>query len=242
MRIARNRLHSIRQRLSRASARRFAVSFSLPSIPLSSLVPDESAELESRIADHTCLPPFPGQNHDDFTPLMKIARFLQSEYILELGTAHGNTVANLCRQCSNARIFTVNAPASEQTGKLTTYSLTADEIGSVYRKYGYSNRITQILANTLDLDLSPYLPKQSVDLAIIDACHDTNYVINDFHKVYPYIKSGGIVLFHDTHSSMNAHLIGSYRACMHLRKNGFDIRHIEETWWGVWSPKWNSRQ
>jgi predicted O-methyltransferase YrrM len=170
---------------------------------------------------------------------MKIARFLQPEIILELGTAHGNTVANLCRQCPRAHVFTVNAPAAEQTGKLTTYSLTIDEIGRVYRSHGYTDRVTQIFANTLDLDLSSYLSKQSVNLVVIDACHDTDYVINDFSKVSPYVKSNGIVLFHDTHPSMDDHLIGSYRACMQLRKRGLDIRHIEGTWWGMWSPNYH---
>jgi hypothetical protein len=86
----------------------------------------------------------------------------------------------------------------------------------------------------MQLDLAPYLAHSSVDLAIVDACHDCEYVINDFLKVVPYIRPGGMVLLHDTHPSLSLHLWGSYRACMVLRQRGFDICHIKDTWWGVW--------
>jgi hypothetical protein len=33
---------------------------------------------------------------------------------------------------------------------------------------------------------------------------------------------------------MRAHLGGSYIACMKLRRQGFDIRHLTGTWWAVW--------
>ena len=74
----------------------------------------------------------------------------------------------------------------------------------------------QILSNTLDLD-SRGADEGTVDLAIIDTCHNPEYVVNDFHKVRPFMSSKGIVLFHDTHPSMKDTLRGSYMACMLLR-------------------------
>src|SRR5205823_1006557 len=92
----------------------------------------------------------------------------------------------------------------------------------------------QIFENTLDLNLAEYMPLASVDLAIVDACHDTDYVVNDFLKVRPFVRAGGVVLLHDTHPSMAGHLAGSYTDCLLLRRQGFDIRQLTNTWWAVW--------
>ena len=207
----------------------------VPLVDIASIVPS-NVTANKPLPDDICLPPHTGgsETHDDYTPLMRLARWLAPKSIVELGTAHGNTVANLCHHCPAAVIHTVNAPVTEQTGELVTFELTADEIGRVYRKYGFKDRVVQILKNTLDLDLKEYVPERSVDLAIVDACHDTSYVVNDFHKVQPFIRPGGIVLLHDTDGSMKGHLAGSYIGCMLLRKEGFDVRQIRDSWWGIW--------
>lgn len=190
----------------------------------------------SLILEDICLPPHVADpNHDDVYPLMNIVQTINPQVVVELGTAHGNTVANICKICPQTHVYTVNAPVEEQSGELVTYQLNSDDIGRVYKKYGYTSQVTQILKNTLELDLSQYLVNNSVNLAIIDACHDTNYVLNDFFKVLPYINSTGVVLFHDTHPSMDGHLAGSYLACMKLKQKGFNIYHIRNTWWGIWS-------
>jgi predicted O-methyltransferase YrrM len=208
----------------------------LPVVELESIVARD-VEIEPPIMKDICLPPYHKfDDHDDYTPLMKIVKSLQPSVVLELGTAHGNATANICRQSQRTKIYTVNAPVEEQTGNLTTYDLTVEEIGRVYREHGFGERVVQIFANTLHLDLSQYFKEPVIDLAIIDACHDTDYVINDFHKVRPYVKPGGMVLFHDTFQSpAPSHLDGSYRACLKLRREGYDIRQLNNTWWAVWT-------
>ncbi|MFH1049574.1 MAG: class I SAM-dependent methyltransferase [bacterium] len=211
--------------------------YKLPSIKLNEIV-QNNVIIKPPILDDICLPPFMGpKDHDDYTALMKIIKHFQPNIVLELGTAHGNTVANICNNLTNAFVYTVNAPIEKQTGELTTYNLVQKDIGRVYRSFGFENRVLQIYENTMTMDLSKYMDGKVIDFVIIDACHDTAYVINDFHKVLPYVKPGGVVLFHDTHPSMLNHLIGSYTACMKLRKEGFDIKNIEDTWWGFWINK-----
>jgi len=207
----------------------------LPTIELAEIARDE-VQLEPLILDDICLPPHHDPpDHDDATPVLKIARSRQPRVILEFGTAYGNLTANLCRQCPQARVYTVNAPVEEQTGVLTSFDLTKEQIGRVYRAHGFAPRVVQIYADTMRMDLSPHFPKPVVELAIIDACHDTEYVINDFRKVQPFVIPGGLVLFHDTFPSLyTSHLDGSYRACLELRRQGHDIRHLKNTWWGVW--------
>lgn len=210
------------------------LAYGLPDIALKECT-DLNAIPDEPILDDLCLPNHntkPG--HNDLLPLLMILKSKQPGVVLELGTAHGNTTANICKLCPLAQVFTVNALPEQISGDIITFALTREEIGRVYRQHGYDQRVVQIYANTLELDLSAHLKRSTVDFAIIDACHDTPFVLNDFLKVVPWMKPGGMVMLHDTHPSMEEHLIGSYRACMYLRKQGYDIRHLHGTWWGIW--------
>jgi predicted O-methyltransferase YrrM len=223
-----------RTSISRMSGRMLRCVYRLPSVPLSCIAGAVKYEKEP-IRDDICMPPHSSGTHDDFAALMGIVTALRPDTVLELGTAHGNTVANICRECPEARVYTVNAPPEEISGEMTTYVLSRDEIGRVYRQYGFSERVVQIYCDTLKLNLSAFLPGPVVDLAIVDACHDPEYVVNDFLKVNPYVRRGGMVLLHDTHPSMLGHLAGSYTGCMMLRRRGFDVCHVVGTWWGIWT-------
>jgi hypothetical protein len=48
------------------------------------------------------------------------------------------------------------------------------------------------------------------------------------------MREGSVVLFHDVHPSMVEHLRESYLACMYLRKLGYNIQLLKDTWWGLW--------
>lgn len=210
------------------------LAYGLPTISLSEIVA-AGITTNDPVLENLCLPNhFEGPGHNDLVPLLQILKTRMPRIVLELGTAHGNTTANICGQCPDARVYTVNALPEQISGETITFALTKEEIGRVYRSAGFADRVQQIYANTLELDLSPYLEPGTVDLAIIDACHDTDFVLNDFLKTAPNMKPGGMVLLHDTHPSMEEHLLGSYRACMCLRRQGYDVRHLKNTWWGVW--------
>lgn len=217
----------IRRRLLRAV-------FGLPTISLDEIVHRE-IPVAPPIPDDICLPPYKGPLEvNDYLPFMTIVKSIEPRIVIELGTAHGNLTANICRECPSVRVYTINAPVEAQTGNLVTYELTPDQIGRVYRRYGFQDRVVQIFENTLHLDLSRYLNGELADVVVVDACHDTDYVINDFSKVQPFVRRGGVVFLHDTHPSMEKHLHGSYVACMRLRMRGFGIKHLASTWWGIW--------
>ena len=182
-----------------------------------------------------CIPPYLGSDKmDDFNVLMRVLGGLRPALLVELGTAYGNLSANICNQFPEIQIVTVNAPVETQTGNVVTYQISRQEIGRVYRKWGFHDRVTQVFANTLSLNLGKILSQESADAAIVDACHDTEYVINDFYKVEPYVRTGGIILFHDVHPSRTGHLNGAYCACVELRRRGYSISHISGTWWGLY--------
>jgi predicted O-methyltransferase YrrM len=208
--------------------------FKLPELDLDSLAPPLPSDF-APILEELNLPCPPKFQHDDFHSLMRMVKAVNPQVVLELGTAHGNTTANICAH-SNARVYTVNALPEQISGNSVTFvtALQKHEIGRVYRDSGFSDRVVQIFENTLSLDYTRYIDGKTVDLVIIDACHDYDYVLNDFFQIQPVLKFGAVVLFHDTSPIMKMHLASSYWACMHLRRKGYDIRHIKDTWWGYW--------
>lgn len=232
----RHYIHYIRRGLYKFYFNSYRIFFGLPEGSLDEIAPGARAyEVNGIILDEICMPPYYGpKDHDDITPLLQLVKTLRPATILEFGTAHGNTTANLCKLTANATVYTVNALSHQQSGGYTTFSLDKEQVGGVYREYGYSDRVRQIYENTLNLDLSAYLKSPCIDLAIIDACHDTDYVLNDFFKVEPYVGQGGVVLFHDTALDDFQHLEGSYLACMRLRRKGYNVMHLPETWWAYW--------
>jgi predicted O-methyltransferase YrrM len=205
--------------------------FQLPNVRLDALAPRPRAPPEL-VDDHRNMPPRAHCPHDDMGALLRIVTHRRPRRIVELGTAHGNTVANICAH-SDARVVTVNALPEQISGVMKTFTLSREEIGCVYRKYGFADRVTQVYENTLHLH-PKCLGEDRFDMAIIDACHDKDFVVNDFYKVLPALRRGAVVLLHDTHPSREGHLKGSYDACVRLRISGFAIRHIEGTWWGYY--------
>jgi predicted O-methyltransferase YrrM len=210
-------------------------SLRLPAIQIDSITTVGRSQLSEPILEDICMAPFTsGLTHDDLGAVLRLAMTIRPRVICEIGTAHGNLTANLLCNCRDATVVTIDSPNELQTGRATTYHLNQGQIGRVYRKYGYQERVTQLFLNSLELDLTSYVNATGIDLAIIDACHDTDYVLNDFEKVRGFIRPGGVVLFHDTNPSQEGHLAGSYRACLLLRWRMFDVKWIQDTWWGYW--------
>lgn len=204
----------------------------LPEIMLDTIV--GRMEAFEPILDDICMPPYLGpDSNQDFSFLMNLAKKINPEYIFEYGTASGNTVANLCKYTS-ARVVTLNALLEDTSGSYRTYDLAKDEIGSVYIKYGFQDRVQQIYCDSMNFVPEAYT-NAKFDLVIIDACHDFEYVLNDFLSISHLVGENGYVIFHDCDESMSGHLSGVWRACTHLRRAGYNIKKVQGTWWALWS-------
>ena len=157
--------------------------------------------------------------------------------ILEIGTASGQTTANMSENAPSSEIFTINIPPEEieQGGKYSTYAPSYDEIGKAYRDRGFTN-VKQIYANTANWE--PDI--EGVDIAFIDGSHDSDFVFNDTVKVLKCMKPGGLILWHDfnpqmveVHSWIKSVCLGVCRLYEEgvLRKNLF---HLRDSWMGFY--------
>lgn len=212
----------------------FWQNFRLPEVGIQELGIDFKS-YSPKYLEHICLPPYYGEKEfDDYSVIMSVIASRRPSLILELGTAHGNTVANICNLC-DAQVYTLNALPDQISGNKITFTLDKDEIGIIYREKGYSDRVIQIFENTLNIDFRHYLKKKSVDFVFIDACHDSDFVVNDFLKIRPLLTDSAIVLFHDTNPQIEKHYIDSYVGCMYLRKMGYNVKQLDNTSLGIWS-------
>jgi len=215
-------------------------SLELPSLTMDSF--DVQPESLDPILDGICMPPHAGpKDLKDFQFLMGLARIRNVRKIFEFGTDRGNTVANLCR-FTDSEIVTLNAEVGRTSGTYRTHDLRREQIGEVYQASGYSSRVTQLYCDSLDFIAEQHAGHERFDLVIIDACHDFEYVLNDFFAILPRMSPDGCVLFHDCHPSRERHLNGPWIACCYLRKAGFDICRAINTWWGIWDRRRQSRE
>jgi predicted O-methyltransferase YrrM len=159
--------------------------------------------------------------------------------VVEIGTSTGMATALMSVNAPKTRIYTVNIPPEEiisgEGGNFTTIALEKEKIGHVYKSKNLTN-IEQIFANTKYW--KPEIGK--IDIAFIDGCHDTEFVINDTLKIIPFMKPGSLILWHD----FNPELITKYDwirdVCLGVEKlytRGVlknRVYHLKDSWIGVY--------
>lgn len=162
--------------------------------------------------------------------------------VLEIGTSDGMGTVLLAANAPGAKIYTVNISPEEilagKGGNFTTIALEKEKIGKTFRDRNIES-IIQIYANTAtwnpDLD--------SIDVAFIDGCHDTEFVYNDTKKVLPLMKKGGFILWHDFDIGLAKKYSWINDVCLGVEKLYEDglidgrMYHIKDSWVGIYQVK-----
>jgi len=148
------------------------------------------------------LPAFHSGGGASFTELMILARVtktLSPRTVFEMGTYNGLvTAVFILNTGPEARIFTLDLPPDSPAALAPLVTdqelVTGRELGAVPKTLGLSN-FTQLLADTMNFDPSPYL--DAVDLGFVDAAHDAEHVRNDTIKMARMLAPTGTVFWHD---------------------------------------------
>jgi hypothetical protein len=156
---------------------------------------------------------------------------------LEIGTAHGLTTVLMAENAPHATVYTVNIPPEEISagGVLTTFAPSRDEIGRAWRERKLEN-VVQILANTASWEPS-FGP---IDVALIDGCHDADFVYSDTAKVLARCHPGSVVLWHDFHPQLRKVYSWIASVCIGIEalyRDGLlrgPIFHLQDSWVGLY--------
>lgn len=174
----------------------------------------------------------------DAESLATVIRNEGKSVCLDIGTSLGYSAALMALNAPQAQIHTVNIPPAEAVkGEGGTYITTAweeEKIGSYYRARGFKN-IRQILANTASWEPNVGV----IDVAFIDGCHDTEFVINDTLKILPHVRPGGFLVWHDC-SLQWANIPWINAVCKgidQLYRHGVlkaPTYHVHDSWMGIY--------
>ncbi len=177
------------------------------------------------------------RRYHDATVIGSACRNGAPKILLEIGTSFGRGTALMAQNAPGGLVYTVNIPPEEidEGGKLVTFAPSRDDIGRYYRKKGLTN-VRQIFANTATWkpDFGP------IDVALIDGCHDADFVYNDTCKVLEMCRPGSIILWHDFNPTLVKvyHWIGEVcRGIDNLYANSIirgRILHLQDSWVGLY--------
>lgn len=115
-------------------------------------------------------------------------------HALEIGTYHGTTTTSIARMLPRHKIITVSMPK----GGVPLISSTPSDaafFGTV-PVFGddVKDRIEHLQCDSATLDFSDWI---AFGFVFIDGAHSTEYVLNDFLKVIPFLAIGGLIVLHD---------------------------------------------
>lgn len=160
---------------------------------------------------------------------------------LDLGTSHGRSAYRIATNLrNNYKVYTVNLLPEQfdaSSGIKVTHLLSKEEIGS-YFKERYIENVQQIYADTTKWDVPDDI--DSISVCYVDAAHDTELVYNDSRKIYPRIKDGGFLCWHDFNPELRYKFdwIDSVMRGVEWFINEYspegEIVHLKNSWVGVY--------
>ena len=136
-----------------------------------------------------------------------LVKSINPNSIFEIGTFDGRTTLNIASNSRDtAKVFTLDLPESElgsitfNTEETENKYIQKEESGTRFKDTPYSSKITQLLGDSAQVDLSDHF--KSMDFIFIDGSHAYDYVISDTKLALDLLTpNGGTILWHDYDTS-----------------------------------------
>ena len=159
-----------------------------------------------------------------------MAQVLQPGRIFEFGTYDGATTVLLARAAPDAEVITVDLPQSDIAALrgpdvvITEQIAVAGGVGACFRGQPEEVRITQVLGDSREVDLSKWFG--TCDLVLVDGGHEADVCLADSRNALQLVSSQGVVVWDDYQPNWP----GVVRAVDTVTADlGCQVVHIEST-------------
>jgi len=139
---------------------------------------------------------------DELAYLALITAAMQPRAIFEIGTFRGRTALNFALNSPPAcRIYTLDLPPAirdefkQKTNVADAQLIELGLTGIDYQGKPGSEKITQLLGNSLTFDFSPYHGR--MDLVFVDGAHHHEAALSDTRQAIKMLAPGGLIVWHD---------------------------------------------
>jgi len=144
-------------------------------------------------------------DNNNLSIINRVVKYLNPSIIVEIGTYRGRTTYNLLKCTKQSKIATIDCDIdniSVFSGCDTNYFQKQSNIGKLYKDTPESNRVTQILSNSMSNEcenqLDDFLNGQKIDFTFIDGGHNYDTIKHDFEElVLPRVTNDGIIILDD---------------------------------------------
>lgn len=131
-----------------------------------------------------------------------VTKAVEPKSIFEIGTYRGRSALNFAvNSPADCEIYTLDLPSDERED-LTAGMHPADrrlarrgDTGADYREFPVSEKITQLYADSLTFDFSPY--EGAMDLVYVDGAHHYDAVRSDTENALRMVRPGGVIMWDD---------------------------------------------
>ena len=165
----------------------------------------------------------PWQFKSEITSLFTLYETLDAKNVLEIGTANGGTLFGHCRLANEkATIISIDLPDGQYGGGYPDWKV------PIYKNFAKKNQALHLIrASSHDVEtisqVQQILKGQQLDYLFIDGDHSYEGVKKDFELYHPFVKKGGIIIFHD----IVAHIHSSCKVDQFWKEIKFEFKHVE---------------
>jgi predicted O-methyltransferase YrrM len=177
------------------------------------------------------------QKMRELTPLVSLLKRKKLHTVVEIGTMKGGTLWLWCQLAMpDAVVISVDLPDGEFGGGYKAKDIKR------FRAYAQAEQSLQFIRKDSHQretrnEVAKKLNGRAVDLLFIDGDHRHRGVQKDFEMYAPFVRNGGIVLFHDILPHPKVPICGVHRFWnkikAHFKHREF-IEADDDRGWGQW--------